>query len=425
MATTSSTAVPVIFSTDIATGLIDIHGGVGAMPVDVNLNASHDHDAAFTAQDVDDGLTVAMALNLEAQGKVKVLGIIPTYGNASLPAEMLVAHKIVRELKKKDTPIVPGAVSQYSQTLQPTPQWSADKTNISVKQAFAHACKNAGVEKMKSLLQHSAKPVTILAIGPLTDVACLLVSYPKVKPHIKRIIMLASQLKGEPLIINGKTVNDFNFRMDPTAGAILLRYADGVPITLMSFALTGQTSNIKNQASKQNRLMSFSSKNLKGPVNPTQQQSKSLQWFINAATIRNTFWYGVFGSDEGPFDQYTLMRALYPELFTCETAKAYVQMCPYPAWSTKYTGVAKPYNSPNNPCTDHGSLHGASLASIPAQLIVTTMKDNGPLVRGVPGVDGNIPAFEKAKAVTVQVCTNFKNDQAFKRFKQIIYQNTW
>ncbi|MDF1795497.1 MAG: nucleoside hydrolase [Coxiellaceae bacterium] len=400
-------AVPVIFSTDIATGLIDTHGAIGAMPVDVNLN-DYENDAAFTVQDVDDGLTIAMALNLQAQGKVKVLAIIPTYGNASLPAETLVAHKIVRELKKSDTPIVAGAVSQYSQTLQPAPQWSGDKTIISVEMAFALSCKNLGVEKMQSVLQHATKPVTILAIGPLTDVACLLVSYPKIKPQIKRIIMIASQLRGESLNINGRIVNDFNFRMDPTAGAILLRHADGVPITLMPFALTGQTSNKK-------RHMSFSSDTLKGKDN----------WLIAAAEKRNYFWRNVFGLDEGPFDQYALMRALYPELFSCEKAKAYVQMCPHPAWSKSYADSAKPYNAPNNPCVDHGTVNGATLSTIPAQLIVTDFNDNGELVRGVMGVDGNVPAFKGSKSVTVQVCKNFKSDRAFERFKQIIYRNTW
>ena len=83
----------------------------------------------MTPQDIDDGLALAMALNLDAAGKVEVIAVVPTYGNATLPAEMMVARQITRKLKHRhDIAIVPGATSPASQTLHPTPTWFDGET---------------------------------------------------------------------------------------------------------------------------------------------------------------------------------------------------------------------------------------------------------------------------------------------------------
>ena len=413
--------VKVIISTDIATGLTDTHGGQGTVPVTLNSSGM---DADFTPQDLDDGLTVAMALNLHNQNLINVDAVIPTFGNATLPAEMLTAFHIVRNLKGfDDLPIAPGANAQVSQTLQPTPTYyTGESVPIAgMDGSFCAACLNSGVELMYERLSTSSVPITILAIGPLTDVACLLTNYPQIKPKINEIVILASQIEGKGLFINGKTVNDFNFRMDPIAGALFLYAADDVPIRMMSFALSGQTS----QSGP--RHMQFDNTTLKGPNPPTAASQKSLNWILEASKPRNQFWKGIFGAEEGPFDQYTLMAALYPELFDCQEGVAYVQMCPYPAWSPEFKKQPSdtiPYNAANNPCVDHAPGE-TSLSQVPAQLVVSLdLSDTGPLVRGTTGIDGNIPQLN-ARARKVTVCTNFVDDGAFETFKELIYANTW
>ena len=417
----ASSPIKVLISTDIATGLTDTHGGQGSVPVTLN---SKGEDVDFTPQDLDDGLTVAMALNLHSQNLINVDAVIPTFGNATLPAEMLTAYQIVRNLKGYyDLPIAPGANAQVSQTLQPTPQYYTGE-NVPIAGpdgSFCAACLNSGVELMYNRLSASTEAMTILAIGPLTDVACLLTNYPQIKPKISEIIVLASQVEGKGLFINGKTVNDFNFRMDPVGGALFLYAADGVPIKLMSFALSGQTSQSGD------RHMHFDNTTLKGPNPPTTASQKSLNWIIESSKPRNAFWKSIFGAEEGPFDQYTLMAAVQPELFDCQEGLAYVQMCPYPAWSKDFKNLPSdtiPYNAANNPCIDHAPGQG-SLAQVPAQLIVSLdTTDVGSLIRGTTGIDGNIPQLN-ASARKVTVCTNFLNDEAFETFKQFIYEHTW
>jgi inosine-uridine nucleoside N-ribohydrolase len=280
---------------------------------------------------------------------------------------------------------------------------------------------------MRQAIKQSHQRVTILALGPLTDVACLLhTSKPNVLRKIHEIIAIASRLEGESVQINGLVVNDFNFRMDPVAGTLLLAAAgrSDVPVRLMTFNLTGQTSQADS-------LIPFTSDSYPGPPTSRPQDERSFAWLLEAAEPRNVFWSGIFGTDQGPFDQYAVMAAIEPELFDCRPALAYVQQCPAPTWSEAYAvddqgnPIDQPYNAPDNPCIDHGSAHGASLNEVPAQLIATLNLDEaGLLVRGEPGVDGNLPAFD-LPAQPVIACVDFASDAARATFEDRLKALTW
>lgn len=423
----------VIISTDIAIGLIDTHGGKSLTPVPFDVDHAYTTDTNVVPQDIDDGLTLAMALNLDAAGLIKLLAVVPTYGNATLPAEMMVAHHIMRTLKKRyDIPLVPGAMGPATQILNPTATWF-DGTNVSVARSFALSCRNEGVRVMQDKLLSpelliSREKVTILAIGPVTDVACLLYTAPpKAIRNIKEIIVLASRLEGESLQVNGTVVNDFNIRMDPVSIALLLaaKRAKTVPIRLMNFALTGQTS-------QRGDLIVFDAANYPGPPSPTPASRASFKWLLRAATVHNAYWKGIFGNVEGPFDQYTLAAVLKPEFFDCQAGFAYVKMCPYPAWSPKYPvdsngdPTQEPYNAPNNPCVDHGTENGETLSENAAQLVVIgSSQRRGRLVRGKTGIDGNIPTFKNARARSVKVCTDFTGKKGRVGFERFLKAWTW
>jgi len=420
----------IIISTDSAIGLIDTHGGKSLSPVTFSSTYAWGNDTGVAPQDIDDGLVLAMALNMDRDKILDVLAVVPTFGNASLPAEMLVAEHITYELKEQERiPVVPGASSPISQILHATPLWfDGTPTQVAGHDgSFAAACWNSGVSAMHELLRASRTPVTLLALGPMTDIACLVNNArPSVLRKIREIIAIASRLEGESVQINGLVVNDFNFRMDPVAGALLLG-ADTrvqVPIRLMSFSLTGQTS-------QSGDLIAFNADSYPGPQRPNPKSERSFAWLLAAAEPRNAYWSGIFGTEEGPFDQYALIATLWPELFDCRPARAYVQQCPTPAWSEDFPHDAdgnpteQPYNADNNPCVDHGSAHGGSLNEVPAQLIVTLdTEDTGPLVRGETGVDGNIPNLDRPSR-PVTACVDFAGGEARQEFEAILKQYTW
>lgn len=419
----------VLFSSDVANGLFDTHGASGQCAVSFSADDEPFPDSAFVAQDVDDGWALAMALNLDALDVVEVAGVFPTFGNATMSAEMLVARKIVRDLKgRDDIPIAPGAMAPATQTIRPRTFWfDGDEVRVfGAGGLFEASCRNPAVIEMEKLLLESDRPTTILATGPLTDVACLLNTSPGVAPRIAEIVALVSRIESESLQVNGTVVNDFNFRMDPGAGTLLLAApgAREVPIRLMAFALTGQTSQADD-------LIVLDATSLRGPSPPTPESERSLAWMLRAQEARQDLWTEIFGTPEGPFDQYTLAAVLWPDLFDCQDGVAYVVECPFPAWSPAYPVDAQgdpledPYAAPDNPCIDHGPTNGSALSSVPAQLVVSLdPSESGPLVRGRRNVTGNLPArAQPARSVTV--CTDFASAAARDEFAELLYEHSW
>ena len=69
------------------------------------------------------------------------------------------------------------------------------------------------VEAMKTALLNSEEPVTIIAIGPLTNIAILLSTYPEVTKHIKEIVLMGGSTgRG-----NVTPLAEFNIYCDPEA----------------------------------------------------------------------------------------------------------------------------------------------------------------------------------------------------------------
>lgn len=89
------------------------------------------------------------------------------------------------------------------------------------------------------------------------------------------------------------------------------------------------------------------------------------------------------------------------------------------------TPTEYPYNAPNNPCNDHGPENGSSLSQVPAQLVVTLdRKDDGPLVRGTTGIDGNVPSIDMP-ARHVTACIDFADAEGRQEFQEILERYTW
>ena len=72
----------------------------------------------------------------------------------------------------------------------------------------------------------SPRPVTLIPMAPLTNIALLLRTYPEVTRNIERIVFMGGAVD----VGNATPVAEFNVWHDPEAAAILL--TAGVPITM-------------------------------------------------------------------------------------------------------------------------------------------------------------------------------------------------
>lgn len=92
------------------------------------------------------------------------------------------------------------------------------------------------IRAMRRVLLDSDEPVTLVAIGPLTNIALLLKVYPETKPYIREIVIMGGAAAGG----NVTPVAEFNIYADPHAASVV--YASGIPVVMCGLDVTGQTS---------------------------------------------------------------------------------------------------------------------------------------------------------------------------------------
>ena len=83
-------------------------------------------------------------------------------------------------------------------------------------------------------------PLTVLALGPATNVAAALRERPDLAGRIEAVILVIGRRPHEPLTFPGGGPNllDFNFELDPEAAEVVLR--SGVRVVLAPFELAAQ-----------------------------------------------------------------------------------------------------------------------------------------------------------------------------------------
>lgn len=92
------------------------------------------------------------------------------------------------------------------------------------------------VELLRATLETSPTPVTLLALGPLTDVAALLRAHPAVAPRIARVVVMGGAVHVPGNVGAGHESVEFNLWIDPLAASEVL--ASGIPITLVPLDAT-------------------------------------------------------------------------------------------------------------------------------------------------------------------------------------------
>lgn len=79
----------------------------------------------------------------------------------------------------------------------------------------------------RRVLMESEEPVTILTLGPLTNIALLLATFPEVREHIDRIVMMGGSTGRGNIGVYG----EFNISVDPEAAKMVFR--SGLPMTMV------------------------------------------------------------------------------------------------------------------------------------------------------------------------------------------------
>ncbi|MBR2566262.1 MAG: ribonucleoside hydrolase RihC [Paenibacillus sp.] len=174
---------------------------------------------------IDDAVAIAIALFSE-ELDVKLITTIS--GNVGIDKVTRNALKLLKYWNK-EVPVAMGA----STPLIRQPEDASDIHGASGMEGFDFEeptnellLKENAVNAMYRVIQESETPVTLIPIGPLTNIALLLKVYPEVKSNIQEIILMGGSVSRG----NKGVMSEFNIHVDPEAAKIV--FDSGLPIVM-------------------------------------------------------------------------------------------------------------------------------------------------------------------------------------------------
>lgn len=179
----------------------------------------------------DDALAITLAL---ARPELDLLAVTTVAGNAPLEATTRNALRVLTLLGRTAIPVAAGAARPLVRPLHVAVNVhgtsgldGADLPEPGVAARPEHA-----VELMRALIEASPDPVTLIPTGPLTNIALLIRTYPRLLERVSRICLMGGAV-GEG---NATASAEFNIWADPDAAAIV--FEAGRPLTMIGLDVT-------------------------------------------------------------------------------------------------------------------------------------------------------------------------------------------
>lgn len=183
---------------------------------------------------VDDAVAIMLAL---ASPEVELKAVTTVFGNVPLDATTANAGRLLALCDRADVPLAVGAARPL---VHPQRELAAEwhgNDGLGGRAASLPAPVAPGpssaVELLADVLRASDQPVTLVPVGPLTNIALLLAVHPELAPRIGRIVWMGGSLGAG----NTSGVAEFNAHCDPEAAHRVLSQAD-VPVTMVPLDLT-------------------------------------------------------------------------------------------------------------------------------------------------------------------------------------------
>lgn len=241
----------------------------------------------------DDGVAMVQAFH---SAELRVAGVSVVFGNAPVDR----GHSIAQEIVERFAPSGLGVyIGSAGPSKNPTPASRA----------------------LIAALEH--EPLTVLALGPATNIAAALRERPDLAGRIETAILVIGRRAGEALTFPGGGPNllDFNFELDPEAAEVVLR--SGVRVVLAPFELAAQ---LPIPAEDWAALWDTPfGEFFRRPI------EDYLDWFGEHYGRRATY----------PFDSFAVSWLVAPELLDCDRTTVVIRQGPADAYSD--TAETKPW----------------------------------------------------------------------------------
>jgi pyrimidine-specific ribonucleoside hydrolase len=253
-------------------------------PAAIPIWIDTDPSVSRGGHEVDDGLALIEAFR---SPELSIRGVSVVFGNAPLDTAFPIGRALVRDFGPQHLAIYRGALSA---------QQRGKETDAS--RALTDALSREG-------------DLTILALGPVTNIATVLQNHPELSRHVTQIVAVAGRRPHQRFVAspNAHPFRDFNFEMDPDSFQILLD--SGIPLVLVPWEISSKVWLHKSD------------------LEEIRASNKSIGWVINAASDWLDFWKKSFGTDGfNPFDTLAVGYVRSSSSFSCQALPITIQTLP-------------------------------------------------------------------------------------------------
>ena len=182
---------------------------------------------------IDDAIAILLAL---ASTELRVLAITTVAGNNTVRQETENALRLLDLVGRSDVPVAAGANrALIAECVRRAPSWhGSDGLGGADLPAASRACEPDHAIDLIARQAEANRPITLIAIGPLTNMALLLARYPSIVDRIARLIIMG----GASSSGNATPAAEFNIWVDPEAAHRV--FSSGLDITMVPLDVTLQ-----------------------------------------------------------------------------------------------------------------------------------------------------------------------------------------
>ena len=187
--------------------------------------------------DVDPGHDDAVAIMMACGAPGLDLRAVTTVaGNATLPKTTRNALRVLSLIGRTDVPVGAGAPEPLERPLRTAEgiHGESGMDGPEIPEPTFEVSELDAIEVMADAIQESSEPVTLIPVGPLTNIATFLRKYPDLKSRISHVSLMGGSMG----LGNTTPAAEFNIYVDPEAAREV--FGSGLPITMSGLDVTHQ-----------------------------------------------------------------------------------------------------------------------------------------------------------------------------------------
>ncbi len=193
-------------------------GGNSVAPTFANPAAAAKKIIIDTDPGTDDALAILLALN-SPELDVRALTVVP--GNVTAQQGLENALKLASLTNRCDIPVAGGAQHPLFQKLITAELWHGANglANVELPASKCKADPRFGPDLIIQMIHESPHEITLVPVGPLTNIALALLKDPSIVPLVKEVVIMGGSISGG----NVNAAAEANIYNDPEAAQIVFQ----------------------------------------------------------------------------------------------------------------------------------------------------------------------------------------------------------